>query len=48
MIYTITMNPSIDCYMNVEKDLMENEVNRSTSEVIKGRGKRNKCFNDIR
>ena len=39
MIYTITMNPSIDCYMNVEKDLMENEVNRSTSEVIKAGGK---------
>lgn len=39
MIYTITMNPSIDYYMNVNQNLIETEVNRSMGEQMKAGGK---------
>lgn len=39
MIYTITMNPSIDYYLILEDRLIENEVNRTTKEYYKVGGK---------
>jgi len=39
MIYTITLNPSIDCYLKIEQPLMLDEVNRADEEIFKIGGK---------
>lgn len=39
MIYTITLNPSIDYYVVVNESLMMTEVNRATNEQLKAGGK---------
>lgn len=39
MIYTITLNPSLDYYMLVDDEFIETEVNRSKKEIIKIGGK---------
>lgn len=39
MIYTITLNPALDYYMMVDKELIDDEVNRSEREVYKAGGK---------
>lgn len=39
MIITITLNPSVDYYMNVGAELLEEEINRSKSEIVKVGGK---------
>lgn len=39
MIYTITLNPSLDYFMMVNDELIEDEVNRSINEEYKAGGK---------
>lgn len=39
MIYTITMNPSIDYYLTVDQPLIVNEVSRASNEMYKVGGK---------
>ncbi len=39
MIYTITLNPSIDYFITISGELMDTEVNRADSEKYKGAGK---------
>lgn len=39
MIYTITLNPSIDYFITISGELMDTEVNRSDSEQFKAAGK---------
>lgn len=39
MIYTITLNPSIDYFITISGALMDTEVNRADSEKCKGAGK---------
>lgn len=39
MIYTVTMNPSIDYYLTVDQPLMVNEVSRASNEMFKVGGK---------
>ncbi len=39
MIYTITLNPSIDYFITISGDLMDTEVNRADMEKYKGAGK---------
>lgn len=43
MIYTITLNPAIDVYFTVTKPLLEIEVNRADSQIIKAAGKGINC-----
>lgn len=47
MIYTITLNPSIDCYLKIGKPLMFDEVNRADEEVYKTGGKGINVSNDL-
>ena len=39
MIYTITLNPCIDYFITVDGEMMDTEVNRASSEVLKAAGK---------
>lgn len=39
MIYTYTLNPAIDYYMQVDQDLMDTEVNRAKEVILKAAGK---------
>lgn len=39
MIYTITLNPALDYYMTIDKELIDDEVNRSNQEMYKAGGK---------
>lgn len=39
MIYTLTLNPAIDYYMEISGDLMQEEVNRGRHERFKAAGK---------
>lgn len=39
MIYTITLNPSVDYFIGVAKELMDTEVNRADYERLKAGGK---------
>lgn len=39
MIYTITLNPALDYYMVIDKELIDDEVNRSNHEMYKAGGK---------
>jgi 1-phosphofructokinase len=39
MIFTLTLNPSIDYYLTVDQPLMDTEVNRATHEQLKAGGK---------
>ncbi|MBQ2510059.1 MAG: hypothetical protein II529_04465 [Erysipelotrichaceae bacterium] len=39
MIYTFTLNPSIDYFLKIKGDPVINEVNRGTDTVFKAGGK---------
>ena len=39
MIYTLTMNPAIDYYMQIDTDLIDGEVNRANEIQFKAAGK---------
>ncbi len=43
MIYTITLNPSVDVFFTMNQALMENEVNRADQQIMKAAGKGINC-----
>ncbi len=39
MIYTFTLNPSVDCYLTIDREPMADEVNRGKNAIYKAGGK---------